>query len=359
MMNAMPKPLPPHVTRETTRHGRTVFYFRRYPGPRIRLRSAYGTPEWAAEYHAAMTGQEVPAPVNKAASGSLRWLWDRYRETSAWAKYTPPTRKQRENIMRHVLDDNGGKAGATPFLAISRTHIVSGRDRRKDTPNQARHFLDTMHGMFAWALDAGHVKVDPTAGVKPPQRKKGGGFKPWSEDEVQQFERKYPLGTRQRVWLDVYLYTGLRRGDAARVGRQHMQRTQHGEVLKLATEKSQGEVTVEIPILPVLRATLDAGPVGDLTFCVGARGKPFTAKESLGNAFSDDARKAGIIGKSPHGLRKVAAMRCAYNGANVAQMNAIFGWRGAKMAMHYIEAAERARLARDAMTKMLPQPNAG
>jgi integrase len=145
---------------------------------------------------------------------------------------------------------------------------------------------------------------------------------------------------------------------AARIGRQHMQRTPHGEVLKLSTEKSQGEVTVEIPVHPVLRTTLDAGPVGDLTFCVGARGKPFTAKESLGNAFSDAARAAGIIGKSAHGLRKVAAMRCAYNGANIAQMNAIFGWRGVKMALHYIEAAERARLARDAMTKMLPQANA-
>jgi hypothetical protein len=46
-MHGMPKRLPPHVTRETTRHGRIVFYFRRYPGPRIRLRAAYGTPEFA------------------------------------------------------------------------------------------------------------------------------------------------------------------------------------------------------------------------------------------------------------------------------------------------------------------------
>jgi integrase len=309
MIDGMPKPLPPHVTRETTRHGRTVFYFRHYPGPRIRLKAAYGTPEFLAEYHAALTGQELPAAVKKAATGTLRWLWDRYRETAAWSKYTPPTRRQREHIMRHVLDDNGGKAAAMPFLAINRTHIVAGRDRRKDTPNQARHFLDTMHGLFAWALDAGHVKVDPTAGVKPPQRKKGGGFKAWTEDEVVQFERKFPLGTRQRVWLDVFLYTGLRRGDAARIGRQHMQRTPHGDVLKLSTEKSQGEMTVEIPVLPVLRATLDAGPVGDLTFCVGARGKPFTAKESLGNAFSDAAREAGSSAKAPTGCAR--SLRCA------------------------------------------------
>jgi integrase len=357
MICGMPKKLPPHVTREATRHGRIVFYFRRYPGPRIRLRASFGTPEFVAEYHTALTGQELPEVVNKTSTGSLRWFWDRYRESAVWADHSPATRRQRENIMRHVLDDNDGKGGAMPFAAVTRKHIVAARDRRKDTPNQARHFLDTMHGLFTWALDSGHVKLDPTAGVQAPQRKKGGGFKPWTEDEVQQFEQKFPHGTRQRVWLDVLLYTGLRRGDAARVGKQHIRKTPHGDVLKLRTEKSQGDMEVEIPLLPVLRATLDAGPIGDLAFCVGARGKPFV-KESFGNAFSDAAREAGIAGKSAHGLRKVAAMRCAYNGANVAQMNAIFGWRGAKMAMHYIEAAERARLAREAMTKMLPRANA-
>jgi hypothetical protein len=57
--------------------------------------------------------------------------------------------------------------------------IVKGRDRR--APNPGRHFLDTLKGLFAWALDAEHVGVDPTAGVKPVEGKKGGGFKIWSE----------------------------------------------------------------------------------------------------------------------------------------------------------------------------------
>jgi hypothetical protein len=36
-------------------------------------------------------------------------------------------------------------------------------------------------------------------------------------------------------------------------------------------------------------------------------------------------------------------MRFAYAGATVPQMNAIFGWSGFRMAMHYIEAADRRR----------------
>jgi integrase len=83
---------------------------------------------------------------------------------------------------------------------------------------------------------------------------------------------------------------------------------------------------------------------------VGAKGRPFT-KESFGNTFSEAARMAGVK-KSCHGLRKIAATRCAENEATVPQMNAIFGWTGSKMAMHYIEAADRKRMAADAMGKL-------
>ena len=129
-----------------------------------------------------------------------------------------------------------------------------------------------------------------------------------------------------------------------RLGRQHVR----NGTATLTTEKTG--TTVDLPILPVLKTTLDAGPCGDLAFIVSAKGQPFT-KESFGNVFAKTARMAGVR-KSCHGLRKVAAIRCAENGATVPQMNAIFGWKGYKMARHYIEAANRKRLAAEAMEKL-------
>src|SRR5262249_37754184 len=81
------------------------------------------------------------------------------------------------------------------------------------------------------------------------------------------------------------------------------------------------------------------------------KGQPF-AKEAFGNVFRDAAREAGVS-KSAHGLRKIAATRCAENGATVPQMNAIFGWTGERMALHYIEAANRKKMAADAMHKLM------
>ena len=235
-------------------------------------------------------------------------------------------------------------AGNKPFAQITTPVIIAGVERRKDTPAQARHFLDTLRGLFRWAVKAKIAKIDPTAGIENPQKKKSAGFAIWSEDEVAAYEQRWPIGTKERVWLDVLLYTGLRRGDAVVIGRQHVR----DGIVTLRTEKSQREVTVTLPILPVLQRTLDAGPIGELAFICGAKGKPLT-KESFGNLFKKACRQAGLPNRSAHGLRKIAATRAAENGATVAQLEAIFGWKGGRMASLYTEAANRKRLALDAM----------
>ena len=165
---------------------------------------------------------------------------------------------------------------------------------------------------------------DPTLGVENPPRKTGDGFIPWTEDDVAAYELRWPIGTRQRVWLDVLLYTGLRRGDAVRFGRQHVK----DGVGTIKTEKSGFTIAVTLPILPVLAQTLAAGPCGDLTFIAGENGKPLT-KESFGNLFREACRAAGVPG-SAHGVRKIAATRAANNGATVAQLEALFGGSAAQ-----------------------------
>jgi len=53
-----------------------------------------------------------------------------------------------------------------------------------------------------------------------------------------------------------------------------------------------------------------------------------------------------------HGVRKIAATRAANAGATVAQLEAIFGWQGGTMAALYTRAADRRRLAMEAMHKL-------
>jgi integrase len=347
-MQDVPRPRPPHLHRETTRHGRAVWYVRLDKGARIRLRAEYGTPDFDAEYQAALSG--TPRRKQGVAAGSLAWLIARYRETSAWSTLSAATRRQRENIFQHVLQS----AGDQPFAKISTAAIMAGRERRAKTPAQSRNFLDAMRGLFRWAVKAQMLKADPTLGVENPPRPKGGGFLPWTEEHVAAYERCWPIGTRQRVWLDVLLYTGLRRGDAVCFGRPHVR----DGIGSIKTEKGGFTVTVTLPILPVLAQTLAAGPCGDLTFIAGESGRPL-AKESFGNLFRKACRAAGVPG-SAHGVRKIAATRAANAGATVAQLEAIFGWCGGSMASLYTRAADRRRLAIEAMHKLgtsIPAPS--
>lgn len=341
MTDSMPRPRPLYLHRFKTRHGNYIWYVRKPGGNRIRIKGEYGSPEFNAAYFAALDGLTVTQARAPEAKGTITWLWGQYRQTTVWTHLSPATRKQRENIIVGVLK----AIGSEKCTAIKRGHVVASRDARSATPAQARNFLDAVRGLFRWALEANHIKVDPTAGVKNPPKPKGPGFQVWTEDDVDRYQAKWPIGSKERVWLDVLLYTGLRRGDAVKLGRQHIR----DGVAALRTEKTGAPIT--ITVLPVLARTLAAGPTGDLAFICGDRGKPLT-KESFGNMFKKACLAAGLERNSAHGIRKSAATRVAENRGTVAELEALFGWHGGGMAAHYTRDADRARLAKGAATKM-------
>jgi hypothetical protein len=98
-MEPMPRPRPPHLQREETRHGRITWYVRLDKGPRIRIRAAFGSADFDAEYQAAIAGTVRPADAGPVA-GTLAWLIAQHRETTAWTALSGATRRQRENIFR-------------------------------------------------------------------------------------------------------------------------------------------------------------------------------------------------------------------------------------------------------------------
>lgn len=342
MIDGMPKKLPQYVFRETTRHKKKVWYFRRGKGARIRLPD-YGSPEFQDAYDAALAGMAADAPKVEASgpAGSFSWLVARYRASGAYLALSPATRRQRNNILKGVKANVGNR----PSTAMTRAKIIAGLEARKHTPAQARNFLQAMRGLFEWAVENAHVKDDPTAGIKTPKRPAGDGFPPWTEADVVAYERRWECGTKERVWLRVLLYTGLRRGDAVALGRQHVK----DGWITIRTEKTGAEVY--IPVFDELATAIKDGPTADLAFICGEMGKPLT-KESFGNQFRLACNAAGLRGKSAHGVRKLAATRAAEKGLTVSELEAMFGWEGGAMAIRYTKTADRKRLARSAAEKI-------
>lgn len=336
MMDEMRRQFP-HLQRETTRHGKAVWYVRVDRGPRIRLRQEFGTKEFFAEYQTALvSGAPQQAEKTARQRGTLGWLIKEYMKSGDWTKLAKETRKQLSYQLMRVDDSSGGKH----YAAVTRVHILEGQERRRHTPSDANKFVKAMRKLFKYAVAKNYVKRNPTAEVellKYPNREIG--FHTWTEEEIAKYEAYWPLGTRERLAFDILLYTGLRRGDAVTLGRQHIK-----DGIATIRASKNGEV-ITIPILPPLFMSIEATKTGDLTLLVTAYGRPFD-KAGFGNWFRHSCRAAGVPG-SAHGLRKAGATRAAEAGASESQLNALFGWReGSRESATYTRKARRALLAK-------------
>lgn len=328
----MPKPRLPYLNHEKTRFGVMFWYVRVGKGPRVRLRDPYGSPAFLAAYRDAIAGKAVSEP-RKPGAGSLLWLWETYRASPAWRRLSPNTQKQREFVLRPILNTAGGFAADS----ITRKEIIAARDER--APVLARKMVFAMRGLFQWAVEAEHLKVDPTQGVKTP-RAKTDGFHTWTAAEMAKFEAHWPIGTRERLAYDILAWTGLRRGDACRLGPQHVS----GGLISIKTAKT-GTV-VEVEILPPLAESIAATPTGADAFVVTHYGKPRT-KDAFGMWFLTACKAAGVPGRA-HGLRKALSVQAAEGGATDKELDALMGWQGGGMSALYTRKASRKRLAKSA-----------
>lgn len=354
-MKAMPRKLPLYVFAETTRHGKKVFYFRRGKGTRTRMPDPTSA-TFREEYAAALAGDA--ATRNKdpfvASPKSLRWLVVRYKESAAWKGLSDSTRYQRDRIFGNVI----AKSGDEPFAAIDKRTMRRAMDKRAATPAQANSFLKAMRGLFQWALRNEHIQVDPCDGVDR-VKDKSDGFPAWTIDDVILYRQQHPEGSKQRLAMEFMLLTGLRRGDMAQVGRQHIK----NGVLTMRTSKTGSVVTIGLP--QYLLDLIEATPITGMHLIGQDSGKPYTS-ESFGNMFRDWCDEAGVK-KSAHGLRKLSATLAAEGGAAAHELMSQYGWAKISQAEIYTKGADRARLgvrnsalvAAQIENIVSPHPNSG
>ncbi len=333
----MTKPRPPHLHHEKAR-ARRVWYVRIGKGPRVRLYGAYGSADFWREYHDAVATQLPSGRRARALAHTLGWLITQYRQSGAWASLAHSTRGQRESFLKSIEEAYGRE----PIEALTKGTIVRSMDKRRDKPEAANLLLKTLRSLFAWAVDADLTKLDPTQGVNKIVVRTA-GHAPWTADDIARFRAHWPIGSRERLAFEIMANTGLRRGDAAKLGRQHVR----DGLISIAAGKTGSPVFV--PVTGELQSALDAAPKTGLAYITGANGQPMTPA-ALGMWFLKACRAAGVA-KSAHGLRKADAVAVAEAGASEHELMARFGWSSQQMASLYTKAASRKRLALEAGRK--------
>lgn len=360
-MDEMPRKLPPFVTRDRSRHGKVRFYFRRGKGPRVRLPDDLQSPEFKAAYEAALAGKaNRDHRIARTPSDTLRWLVERYMESGKWQNFSPATRKQQSLLFTDAIE----RGKNPPYRGITRRTMQKAMDDRAKTPALANNFLKAMRGLFRWAITMEYVEVDPTAEIEGFTYKTD-GFKAWDDSDIEKFCEKWPVGTKPRLALTLYLVSGLRRSDVHRLGPQHVK---DGLISIRAAKPPHHTITVTAPqfLLDAIAMT----PTGDMAFMTKDDGQPFKSKESFGNWFGARCREAGLeTGKAAHGLRKYSATEAANGGATTHELMARFGWSNPQQAEVYTRKADRRRLSIAAsarleerfkdMTPLTHEPGAG
>src|SRR5262249_55808635 len=226
---------------------------------------------------------------------------------------------------------------------LQRDHVVRLIAARAATPAMRTHCAARCGALMQHAVEIGLRSDDPTRDVRAISVKSE-GYHSWTEAEIAQFEQRHPVGSRARLAFALLLYTGQRRSDVVRMGRQHLS----DNAICVRQQKTGREVW--IPVHESL-APLVSRAANNMTFLLTGRGKPYTAA-SFGNWFRDQCRAARLHGCSPHGLRKAAARRLAEAGCSTHEIAAITGHASLKEIARYTEAADRKRLAQSAMTKV-------
>jgi integrase len=332
----------PHIQRFRDRHGHLRHYFRK-PGCKRRvLPGEPGSKEFMEAYAEALeTVREVG--TTRHAPGSIGAVIAAYYASTEWGSLQPKTQKQYRGILEPFREQYG--AGRANML--TEEHIRRILDKLADRQHAAQGLLKRLRGLYAFAMGRKLVTHNPTVGIKFKLRKTG-GFRAWTDGDIEKFEAHWPEGSRARLALALLLYTGQRRQDVVRMGRQHV-RDGVMTITQLKRGRDQEPTTLDIPVHPVLKAALDKLPKDNLTFLMTDFGKPMSPF-GFSNWFADCAAKAGLPARSsPHGLRKAAARRLAEAGCSALQIAAITGHASLKEVERYTKSASQGRLAKQAI----------
>jgi len=333
-----------HVNEYRDRHGKIRRYFRRRGQRSIPLPGLPGSIEFMQAYQAALAIVSPPPPSPKhVIAGSLAAVAAGYFRSADFANLSPSSQRSYRVALKPILAAHGHRLVRELTKQAAR-HIIE--DIGAVRPAMANLTRSVLSKVIAYAIDTCVRADNPFAGLKPYRL---GTYHTWTDAEIAQFERRWPLGTRERLAFALLLYTGQRGGDVVKMLRSDIV---DGRI-RVGQDKARKGTTNEllIPIHPALARALQAGPVVGMTHIItDARGKPLRGLTELIEAAVE---RAGLPARCvAHGLRKAALRRLAEHGSTTKEIAAVSGHRSLAEIERYTARADQAGLAQSAIAKL-------
>lgn len=188
-----------------------------------------------------------------------------------------------------------------------------------------------------------------TAAERAQTRHRRIGHVPWENEDVAAFRAYWRIGSVERLTFELIHWTGARVSDVIRLGEGNVDRDGW---LSFRQVKTGGEVSIPFARalpdfadgmaadLATLHAAINARIERHLTYITTFNGAARSPK-AVSQWFAEKARKAGITGKTAHGLRKTRAIALVEAEATHHQVGAWTGHESLKEIEHYAKKFNR------------------
>lgn len=324
----------PYVKEYTDNCGIHRRYFRRKGFKGGPLPGSVGSPDFLEAYQAYMAARPAPLSRGRDGAGTFGALISAYY---GWTEFTN-LKASSKSLYKYALQPLREKYGQRPLSSMTRENlIVVVETVGKRAPGMANLTRAVLQKMLRCALERNEIRENPLAKKITPY--KIGTHHTWTDDELEQFEAHWPLGTRQRLAYALLFYTGQRSGDVVRMTRGDISKGQ----ISLVQEKTG--VPLRVTIHPDLARALKAGPSKGLSLIGDEQGRPIK-RAALSHLMRLAIRQAGLPARCvPHGLRKATLRTMAENGSSSKQLAAVSGHKTTKELDRYTAAADQPTLA--------------
>src|SRR5260221_2000975 len=296
-----------YVSEYLDRHGKLRRYFRRGGGRSHALPGLPGSIEFRAAYQAALAVVPPPPPSPKhVITGSLAAVTAAYLRSADFANLSPSSQRSYRVALKPILAAHGHRL-VRELPKDAARHVIE--EIGATRPGMANLTRAVLSKIIAYAIETGIRPDNPFAGLRPYRL---GTYHTWTDLEIAQFERRWPLGTRERLAFALLLYTGQRGGDVVKMVRSDIV---DGRI-RVAQDKARKGTTNEllIPIHPALARALQAGPlVGrSHTLTAAPGGAPRPAPQFVRGGGEAPGRPppgcaAGVASAAPHTRRAECA----------------------------------------------------
>lgn len=316
--------------------GKVRRYFRK-GGVRKMLPGLPGSAEFMSAYQAFLA--EQPIPPKPHATGSFAQLVTDFYGSNLFLNLNPNSRR----IYRSALDPlakEHGHRGVSSMTAEAVERILTRIGvEHPAMGNLTRAVLRRLMGL---AVKRRLLPANPVTGI---ELFNVGEHHTWTDAELRKFEKRWPLGTRERLAYALLLWTGQRVGDVAKMTRADIS----DGMVYVEQEKTGAKLWV--PIMPELAAAMQAYETNGLALIGKRNGQPMK-QQGLSGLMAKAISKADLPPRCvAHGLRKARMRLMAEAGATASQIAAVSGHKTLREVERYTKAADQKQLARAGMNK--------